>query len=72
MLKLTITNVDQSTADIITYIAKKSGGKVLNAKEDKLKEEDEHADFKEQMRQIKNEIVKKHNASSKHKISKVF
>jgi hypothetical protein len=40
MLKLTITNVDKSTADIITYIAKKSGGKVTNAKEVKFKDDD--------------------------------
>lgn len=35
MLKITVTNIDKDTQDIIAYIAEKAGGKVLSSKEKK-------------------------------------
>lgn len=68
-MTLLITGADRRTTDIITYIAEKSGAKVVNDKKTKLPEMDENRlELKKQFDKIIDNIKKKHNAIAKDKI----
>lgn len=72
MYKLTISNIDMDTAEILTYIAEKAGGKVLKNTKDEItstsKKQEHFAAFNKQIDDIILHIKDKHNAISKHKI----
>jgi ElaB/YqjD/DUF883 family membrane-anchored ribosome-binding protein len=72
MLKITVTNIDKDTQDIIAFIAQKAGGKVVSAKEKAKKNlktnNDNFTDFNKQMDDIITKVKKKHNAISANKI----
>lgn len=72
MYKLTISNIDTDTAEILTLIAEKAGGKVhknLNEKTTPTSKKKEHfASFNKQIDDIILQVKDKHNAISKHKI----
>lgn len=72
MYKLTISNIETDTAEILTFIAEKAGGKVLkNTKETTTtssKKQEHFATFNKQFDEIILQIKDNHNAVSKHKI----
>lgn len=72
MYKLTISNIDTDTAEILTFIAEKAGGKVLKNTTDKAtttsKKKEHFASFNKQFDNIILQVKDKHNAISKHKI----
>lgn len=72
MYKLTISNIDTDTAEILTFIAEKAGGKVHKNTKEKAtsssKKKEHFASFNKQFDNIILQVKDKHNAISKHKI----
>lgn len=66
MTYLTISHIDKKTEEILSYIAKKAGGRVLREKKKKSAPKADHQDFIDEMDRIIKDIEKDFYAAKKN------
>jgi len=65
LMMLTIRNIDKNTEDIITYIAKKAGGKIVHEKVSESSKKELLFDGNKDFNELWNNIVKKSKENAK-------